>query len=159
MKTIDVCFFVNNDYAKYLSVTLVSILSNSKAPLYFHIITEGLTVDNMRKIESLKNIRDFNIEYVSAKLSLVRDVPQSCQKRITNETNFRLLISSLKKDLDKCIILDADLILVGDIEKLWNVDVEDYYIAAVTDQAPLAPKSWTEQLPLPKNYTYVNERK
>ncbi|EAL2869667.1 glycosyltransferase family 8 protein, partial [Campylobacter coli] len=83
-------------------------------------------------------------------------MPNSSQAHISNETNYRFLVSSLKPNLDKCIFLDVDLVVVGDIAKLWEIDIDERYMAAVGDQAPLHPSSWTLKLPLPYDYLYVN---
>ncbi len=53
-------------------------------------------------------------------------------------------------------ILDVDLVVIGDISKLWEIDINDYYMAAVSDQEPLNQNSWTLKLPLPCDYLYVN---
>ncbi|WP_420995836.1 glycosyltransferase, partial [Campylobacter coli] len=75
---------------------------------------------------------------------------------ISNETNYRFLVSTIKPNLDKCIFLDVDLVVVGGISELWEIDIDEHYMAAVSDQAPLHPDSWTLKLPLPYDYLYVN---
>ena len=37
---------------------------------------------------------------------------------------FRLFIPEMFKEYDKCIYLDSDIVVPGDISKLYNVDLE-----------------------------------
>lgn len=39
------------------------------------------------------------------------------------------MISSILSDIDKVIFMDADLIIVNDIRELWDIDIDDCYMA------------------------------
>lgn len=155
-KAIDIFFTIDDSYVKYLAVCIVSIIVNTNAFIFFHILDGGISTDNKRKLSRLKNLHDFEIEFLTIDKGIFSKMPKSSGKHISNETNFRFLVASLKPDLDKCIFLDADLVAQGDIQKLWDIDLEDNYIAAVKDQAPLAADSWAKKLPIPPGYSYVN---
>lgn len=153
---INIFFTINNAYCKYLAVTMSSILLNTTQFVNFYIIDGGISDNNKQKINELKKIKDFNIEYLPIDVTLFNKMPSSSQAHISNETNYRFLISSIKPEIDKCIFLDADLVVDGDISELWNIDIKDYYMAAVNDQAALNIEGWAKKLPLPADYTYVN---
>ncbi len=153
---IHIFFTADNNYAKYLAVSIVSIVVNTESPVHFYILDGGISEHNKNRIACLQKIKSFEIEYIPIDCSRFNHVPKSSQKHISDNTNYRFLISSLKPDLDKCIFLDADLVAQGDIAQLWHVDVTNDYMAAVTDQFPLKPNSWAKKLPLPENYIYVN---
>lgn len=154
--SINIFFTINNNYTKYLAVTIASILSNSNRSFSFYILDSNISETNKTKIEELKKIRPFKIEYLPIDKSLFNMVPQSSQKYISSETNYRFLISSLKPTINKCLFLDADLIANDDLGKLWDIDISDAYMAAVVDQAPQEKGSWVNQLPLPTQFLYVN---
>lgn len=156
LPTINIFFTADNGYAKYLAVSMVSIIVNTEHPIYFYILDGGISIESKRRIDDLKKIKPFKIEYISIDNKRFDNAPKSSQEHISNNTNYRFLISTLKPDLDKCIFLDADLVAQGDIAKLWDIDIGDNYMAAVMDQFSLSPNSWAQKLPLPKNYIYVN---
>ena len=156
LPTINIFFTVDNDYAKYLAVSMVSIIANTGHPVYFYILDGGISKESKRRIEDLKRIKPFQIEYILIDDKRFNNAGKSSQKRISDNTNYRFLISTLRPNMDKCIFLDADLVAIGDIAQLWNVDITDDYMAAVTDQFSLSPNSWATKLPLPQNYIYVN---
>lgn len=62
---IHIGFFVSNEYVKYMSVAMASILSNASNEdgLAFHIITNTENKINQEKINQLKQIKDFKIEW------------------------------------------------------------------------------------------------
>ena len=155
----NIFFTINNSYAKYLAVTIASILYNldQNEIVNFFILDGGISEYNKIKINNLKKIKNFNIEYIVVDKSKFEKIVSSSQAHISNETNYRFIISSLKPDLDKCLFLDADLIIDKDITELYNTDIDDYYMAAVADQAALDNTfSCTYKLNLPENYRYVN---
>ena len=156
LPTINIFFTADNDYAKYLAVSMVSIIVNTEYPIYFYILDGGISVESKRRIEDLKKIKPFQIEYIPIDNKRFNNAPKSSEKHISVVTNYRFLISTLRPNMDRCIFLDADLVAQGDIAQLWNVDVTNDYMAAVTDQFPLNPNSWAKKLPLPQNYIYVN---
>ena len=156
METIDIFFTIDDKYSKYLAVSILSIVVNTDSYVHFHVIDGGISIENKRKLSQMQRIRKFEIEYLPVDREVFAQLPPSSQKHISNATNHRFLVATLKPELDKCLFLDADLVACGDIAKLWATDIKDYYMAAVTDQYPLNPKSWTKKFPLPERYVYVN---
>ncbi|HFU2596680.1 TPA: glycosyltransferase family 8 protein [Campylobacter jejuni] len=157
-KNIHIFFTINDVYSGYLSACMISILDNLDRDYipYFYIIDGGISEKNKNKLKFLNIGREFYVEFIAVNQDLFKNLPDSSQAHISNETNYRFLVSTIKPNLDKCIFLDVDLVVVGDISKLWEICIDDYYMAAVSDQAPLHPESWTLKLPLPYNYLYVN---
>ena len=51
----------------------------------------------------------------------------------TKTTYFRLFIPNLYPQYDKAIYLDSDIVVLGDIAKLYNEDIGDNLVAAVPD--------------------------
>lgn len=157
-ENINIFFTINNGYSCYLATAMASILYNSKTDdkLCFFILDGGISEENKRKIALLNSIKPFEIEYIKIDSSLFSQIPGNSQAHVSNETNYRFLVSSLKRNMAKCIFIDADLIFDGDIATLWSVDVDDVYMAAVLDQAGSYKKDFVKDLPLPNGYKYVN---
>ena len=158
MTYINIFFTVNNNYIPYLATAIASIIANINDNSFarFYIISNDIVDINKKKIDKLKNIKDFNIEYIKIDNSRFENIVKSSQAHITNETNYRFIISSLKPELDKCLFLDADLIADKDITELYNINIDDFYMGAVADQLPLTENCWAKRLDLAKNYRYVN---
>ncbi len=156
-KNVEVFFTINDSYAKYLSVTLISILKNARSDEHynFYILTSGISKENKNKLKSIKTNISYNIEFINVEKELFDVVAKSSQKHITKETNYRFLISSIKPNLDKCIFLDADLIVEHSLWDLMKLDIENYALAAAKDVF-FIEKKWLDSNILSKKYSYKN---
>jgi lipopolysaccharide biosynthesis glycosyltransferase len=57
------------------------------------------------------------------------------------ENAYRLKIPDLMRDFDKVVYIDADTITNRDLADLYDIDVDEYYIAAVRDFAMIATQN------------------
>ena len=74
---------------------------------------------------------------------------------ITFETYFRLFISDLFPQYDKVIYLDADILVLDDLQSLYNNDIDDYYIGAVCDKTIEKIRTQTDYIENhPEHITY-----
>lgn len=130
---INIVFAVNNVYVKFLSVTLISLIKNTDKCIRCFVLENEHELDktNKDKLEALKKIKDFAIEYIKIDTKNFSYFKRAA-KHISMETNFRLLIASLlPESVEKCIYLDSDLIVIDDIDKLWSQNVCNYYVGAI----------------------------
>ncbi|MEE6207453.1 MAG: glycosyltransferase family 8 protein [Alphaproteobacteria bacterium] len=156
-KDIPVVFNINDQYAKFLSVAMISILENTDEKLHFYILNNGITQKNKQKLLELQKIKPFDIDFIEISQEKLSHIPRGILSTADQVTNLRLLMASALPNLDKCILLDADLAFISDINELWEVDVTDYYMAAVIDPVDMIrDKKWTKRLPLSNEYPYFN---
>jgi len=127
------CFLAINDaYVQHASVVIVSAASNSKSRLAFHILHSSLSPESKKQIESLKTLRDFDLEYIRVDEKATGGI-QIKDEHISIETCYRLLIPTLRPELDKAIYLDADLVVRHDLSELWAMDIEGTCAGVVED--------------------------
>lgn len=135
---IPVFFAIDNGYAPLLAVAVESLLENANKDYFYkiYVIHEDLTNENKEKLESLKNN---NSEIIFEEMN--RNL-----KSITNKEGhklradyftltifFRLFIPDMFKEYDKAIYIDSDVVVPGDISKLYNIDLEDNLIGGCVD--------------------------
>ena len=133
---INVCLASDNNYAKYLGVTLASILVNAKAEdeLCFYILDGGIEEDNKNKILSLKQIKNCEINFIKIDESLFEDYKKvKTHSHITLATYYRLKLSELLPFVDKIIYFDCDIIVNSSLDELFNADLNNYAIGGVLD--------------------------
>lgn len=156
---IHVGFVVDNNYCKYLAVTLATILKSSseKDDYTFHIINDGSINDvSKNKLNELKKIRNFEIKYYSQDKKLHHEKRNDTRNDISMVTNYRLMISSILSDIDKVIFMDADLIVVNDIRELWDINIDDCYMACCSSINDATTVEYKKQLDIPPEYYYCN---
>ena len=126
----------DDNYMPFVAVTLESMIANaSKDYNYtFKILHSGVSQENVDKIMKY-NKDNFNVEFVDVR-ELLKDVMERLHTCIyyTQTTYYRLFISNLYPQYDKVLYIDCDVVVRGDISKLYNVDIGDNLVGATTDE-------------------------
>lgn len=131
-KEIPIFFATDDNYIPYLDVALRSLISNASKNYNYviNILNTGLKEDNKKIIKLLENdnftiiFRDISdkVEYIKNKLKNVY--------HFTIVTWYRLFIQSLFPQYDKVLYLDCDIIVLGDISKLYNTHLGNNLLGA-----------------------------
>ena len=153
---IHICLVSDNNYMIHTAETIASVLCNSnlRDTYHFYILASGITTKNKKKLDKLKKIRDFTIEYPYidyAKLEIFKKVKRS--KWVPLDTFNRLLMPDLLPNVDKALFLDSDIVVLQDIAALYATDVSDCFIAGVED---LNYAGLVRMLGYSNEYTYIN---
>ena len=133
---IPVFFSTDDNYIPFLDVALSSLIENASRDYRYRImiLNTGLSAENMARILEREQA-GFAIEFVD-----ISDRLEGIMSHFRNVyhfsivTYYRLFIASLFPRLDKIVYLDCDLVVTGDISKLYFTDMEDAIIAAAPEQ-------------------------
>lgn len=131
---IPVVWGLDKKYVLQAFVVMKSILKNSNENYHFFILTADNIEDEVKEFED--NLRT---GYNNFELSVeMVDINRFSNAQIHNEhlskaAYFRLLIPEMLPDYSKCIYLDCDLIVYGDLKELFEMKIEGYYLAGVKD--------------------------
>ena len=135
INVIPIFFSTDDNYIPYLDIALRSLIANASREYSYRIIVlnTGLNEDNKSKI--LTNECDgFTIEFAD-----ITDEVENIKARFKNVyhfsavTYYRLFIASLFPQYHKIIYLDCDLVVLGDISEMYNLDIGDNIIAAAPE--------------------------
>ena len=153
---IPVFFTSDNNYAPLIPVAIASICLNTQEFVSFYVVDGGITEENKRKIESLKNdYQNFSIDFVTIDANLFEGfgVPEY----LTMAAYYRFMLANMFPHIGKALYLDIDIVVRGDIAHLFNKDLENYEIVAVEDQGSnkLIEKC-KQAMGLPKDARYFN---
>lgn len=135
---IPIFFTVDDNYAPFLAVALNSAIKNSSADRRYRaiILHQGLNGQNTARLSSLAT-DNFKIDIapITANMSALDDRMSNRLRcdYFTLTIYFRLFIPSLFPELDKCIYIDSDVVLTGDIAELFDTDIGDALIGACND--------------------------
>ncbi len=128
---------LNDAYARHAGVMITSLLRQADRSyrFIFYIITglDGLSKQVKFKLEACLGDSSSSIEYLPIDEKRFATYPLTGYYSI--ETYYRLSIPELLPEVDKCLYLDADLVILGDITELWRMNLEGYAMAAVRDRA------------------------
>ncbi len=156
-KVIPVAFSASNQYAQHLCVVLTSILENNKEPFFaFNVISADMSEKNKRLMQELKeSYPNFSLSFLNIDKKKFSHI--KVQSRYAPvETYFRFLLAELFPQYDKLLYLDADVIVNGDIEPLFDTDIEDYYFAGVEERCLYGTGYIENTLKIPHDGIYIN---
>lgn len=122
---------LNSNYLKVLVVMLKSLaISNNHKKIDVYVMNTSLTDKdiNYLKENTLNNIFIIDLKVKDNKLDKA-----PITKRYPKEMYYRILASYyLPKKVDKILYLDPDLVVINKLDKLYNLDLDNYYFAAAS---------------------------
>ena len=147
-KNIPIFFATDDGYIPFLAVALESIKQNASKG-YKYLIKVLCNKHNVSKANIQKiykfNDENFDIEFVDVS-SKQAEINSKMHTRdyYSKATYYRIYIPELFPNFDKALYLDCDIIVKGDISELYNIDLEDNYIGAISDGSILCIKEFQD---------------
>ncbi len=135
-KTIAVMAAVDQAYVMPLTVMVRSLLENlgPDYSLDLYVFEDGTTAASRKRAEYSWMPYPLHTEWITPDKSRIEGKLQDRGYAGVPATYFRLLIQDLlPPTVNKAIYLDADLIIQGDLSKLWNIDMKGHLALAVPD--------------------------
>lgn len=146
LEVIPIFLAVDDGYIPFLAVALQSLIENSSKNYYYSIkiLYTNIEEENKQKISKYKK-ENVNIEFVDLNY-YIKKVKDKLYTRdyYTKTTYFRLFIPNLYPQYDKAIYLDSDIVVLGDIAELYNVNMGNNLIAAAPDDVIQTTKVFQE---------------
>ena len=145
MNVLPVVLSADNNYAQHMAVTIASLLYNlsGQCSVHFYILDGGLSEGNKQKIENLKVIKHFTIEYIKINIDEL-GVYECNLPHLSVASYFRLKLPSILPNLDKVLYLDSDIVVNGDISPIFSINLNGFLLAAVQD--PYTSESYKQSL-------------
>lgn len=134
-KNIPIFFAVDNNYAPFLSVVIESIIENSSKDYKYQLFV----LNNDISIEYKDKLNKYNKDNIEINFCSITEKLKSLNDKLpvrdyySNAIFYRLFIAELYPEFDKALYLDADIVVLDDISKLYNHNVEDYYLGVCKD--------------------------
>ena len=144
--TIPIFFSTDDNYIPYLDVAIKSLITNANKSNNYRIIVihTGLKPENIAKIK-LNSQPAFDIDFIDISVEL-----EDIKSRFKNVyhfsivTYYRLFIASLFPEYNKVLYLDCDLVVLGDISELYNIDLGDNILGAAPEQFVQSTKEFRQ---------------
>ena len=152
MKNIDLVFGIDDNYSKYCTITIQSILShlNSNYKLNIAIIYEKLSIKSLNNFKTIKSKQLNKITF--HKIYLKKFMKSNYWHK---SIFYRFYIDRiLPNNIKKIIYIDSDIFVNDSIHKLYNIDLKNYNIGAVID-AGTFNRNYLDKLEMKSN-VYFN---
>jgi Lipopolysaccharide biosynthesis proteins, LPS:glycosyltransferases len=130
--TIEMAFCVDDAYIPHLIILIESIKRNSSPDVNINFNIIGYISDNMKLLfladDKFKFIFYAPISYFSSD-----NISERYSDRISVATYYRIDLPLILNGIDRVIYLDADMIVLEDIYKLWQCDLNGAVAGVVED--------------------------
>ena len=152
--------FLSSDenYAKYMTVTIQSIIQNTKEKISFSVLDGGINETNKIRLQKLVTEASHKIEFIEMDISLFENLPDVLHFSLN--AYFRYLIPILKPEINKALYVDTDMIIEGDVKEIFDIDLEGKGLGAVAymdeDMNKKVYADYKEKLNLPQSHRYFN---
>ena len=155
-RKINLLVTIDNRYVEPLIVMLKSyITSNPNIETDLYIAHSTLMAENMAAICAIANKGNVNVKEIKIKDRWFAEIP--VLERLPEESFYRLLaFHYLPVEVDKCLYLDPDTLIKKELLTLYDLYMDDYYVAAASHLKGY--RNWInkKRLKLKKQKKYVN---
>ena len=155
----DICvaYSTDNNYIYPTIVSMTSIMENANKNTFckFTVLTaDNVTQEDKEKIKTVSN------NYSNCSISII-DMGQQFSGSVkggwSKAMYYRLNLPEILKNEKKCIYLDGDTMIRKDISDMFEIDMNNYYIAGVRDMNIFINKesSYYNVLGIPNLDSYI----
>lgn len=146
-----IVYSTDQNYYKHCTASILSLLENNKNEknIEIFVITNNVLDDSKNKIKNIvekykREVNFIEIDSLCDKFEKNNQFPLSAFARLFLEN----LI-----EINKILYIDCDTIIKGELRDLWDINIDDYYIAGVQDSIQMYARTI---LGLDKNDKYLN---
>ena len=156
--TIPIFYAIDDGYSKFVAVSIKSLIMNANNNYNYdiNVIYENLSEENAKKLKSLEtdNVKIILTE-MNQNLSMITDKLGNRLREYTFTLTifFRLFIPVMFPKYDKCIYIDADTVIPGDISRLYNEDLGNNYLGCIDNE--ILASYFEEVVGIPRD-KYIN---
>lgn len=143
-KDIPIFFTFNNDYVVPAAVAFFSLLNRAKTDVFYHlfVLHHDISLENQELLSSItKRFNNAELNFVDTqnflgeKWSKGNFEENNKKNKFTVDAVVRCFASNFFPQYKKIIYSDVDVVFTDDISELWDIDLEDNYIAGVKNFA------------------------
>ncbi|MDT2756193.1 glycosyltransferase family 8 protein [Enterococcus asini] len=153
---IELLFTLDEGYIRPLKVALLSIYENNPYQSFrIWLVHERISSESLASLRVFAEDLAFEFQVVKVDGSNWESAPTVA--RYPKEMYFRLLAGEiLPEEITKVLYLDPDILVINSLEELWNLDIENYLIAAATHIGLLDVATPLNKVRLDLDHAYYN---
>lgn len=139
---VPVVFATDDQFAAFCSVSIASLIANcdKTRPYLIYIFYDVLSQENKDKLSQMGQ-GNVTVEMVQVSRYVDRELLY-VHYRQTVATYFRIFTVDALPHHDKVLYLDSDIVILGDIGELYDIDIGDNLLGASVDCWDKDPKTW-----------------
>ena len=156
MNNLNIVITVDDNYIRPALIMLESLFEHNPASVHVWLLHSNVCDDNLCRLTSHVEARGGQFTDIRVAGGLFEGAPVN--KYFTKEMYYRLLIPRLlPEEEERALYLDPDIIIRGDLRRLYDMDFQGKMMAAIPDY--LGDSYYPERkknLGLGEEYRYIN---
>lgn len=124
----------DNNYAAGVMVLIASAAFHNPEAI-FTVLDMGIAEENRQRIDALRGRLGVTINRIEVDTDVFSNLSVK-RKHLTTSTYLRFLLPSLLPDEKRVLYMDCDMLVLGDLTPIWQVDLEGKPLAAVPCPSP-----------------------
>lgn len=132
---VPVFFSCDDNYIPFLGVAIKSLIENTSTEneYYIFVLHSKMSIENMKIITGMEK-ENVSICFIDVSDKLVRYGEKlNLRDYYTVSIYFRIFIPDMFRDFKKAIYLDADMVILEDVAKLYSIELGDNLLGGVPD--------------------------
>ncbi len=139
---LDIALIINDKFAPHAATVISSSLLNSDLDTFyrFHIVmnpNDLVTGESMEKLASMKYIRDYSIDFIPFSENILNQELTDKKVKFSDMwpslVMYRLYLDQIFPHLDSILYLDADIVVLRDLNSFKKIDMSNYIAAGSID--------------------------
>lgn len=144
----DVVYSSSDAYSCCTGVSLFSLYLNNKdiKELNVHILSTDISDNNKQKLKEVANEFHRELDIIDAKQDFIDEANRLHLQLLRGAYNTysRVVLNRWFSHLDKIMVIDSDTMVCGSIKEAWDLNIEQYMLAAVPELAIYSESSHLE---------------
>ena len=138
-----IVFTPNEEYVIPTCVAILSILRTKKKNMrykFYIVVSDKFDREYLKFLERVRKLEskfDYQVIQIHS-IDYDRQKITSCH--LTSSAYYRMALADVLMDYDKCIYNDGDIIVCDDLQEMFHVNLDNYYVAGVKEAGWLQKK-------------------
>lgn len=128
----------DDNYLQHCCAMLCSLFENNKdMPFHVHLLTHNLAETSKSFLKSLCQKYGHKITIYDVDETKLEGVKFRMNRPLTKAAYYRILLPEiLDESINKVLYLDCDIIVLGNVKELYDLNLDNYALAACEDLCP-----------------------
>ena len=128
----------DDNYLQHCCAMLCSLFENNKEmTFHVHLLTHSLAADGKSFLNSLCQRYGYKINVYDVDEMKLEGVKFRKNRPLTKAAYYRILLPEiLAEDIERVLYLDCDIMVLGSVKELYEIDLSEYALAACQDACP-----------------------
>lgn len=151
------CCCTDDNYAQHCAVMLCSLFENNRAHTFtVHILINTLKDEYKKSLKKLAESYNSEVLFYEVDSTLLEGCKYRSLRPLSEAAYYRVLLSSIiPTNIDKILYLDCDIVVIGDVGELFEIELDGYPLAAVQEPVEIC-EDHRRQLSIPYGESYFN---